>query len=74
MAISASYNAGPEVDQALIQIVNDPGAKEDLKMAAASQLRGRGADLDASTEQIVTKIIGPAYGGGSYMGYEGYME
>jgi HEAT repeat protein len=77
-AISSSYNAGPEVDQALMQIVNDPGAKADMKQLAANQLRGRGTDLDDATEQAVTKLAGPAnvYGGYGYGGYYrgGYIE
>ena len=59
-AIQRSYNGGPEVDQALTQIVNDPSAKDELKAAAANQLRGRGTDLDDATEQTVTKLAGPA--------------
>ena len=34
-AIQSSYNGGPEVDQALTQIVNDPSAKDELKATAA---------------------------------------
>ncbi|HSK00032.1 MAG TPA: HEAT repeat domain-containing protein [Kofleriaceae bacterium] len=73
MAITASYNAGPEVDQVLVQIVNDPGANEELKLAAAGQLRGRGADLDDATEKTVARLAGPAYGGYGYGGMD-YLE
>jgi len=69
MAINASYNAGPEVDQVLVQIVRDPSAAEELKLVAAGQLRGRGADLDGATEQVITRLVGPAYGGAGYAGY-----
>lgn len=70
-AINSSYNGGAEVDQSLTQLVSDPNAKDDLKTAAALQLRSRGADLDERTEQLVTKLAGPAGGYGGY-GYGGY--
>ena len=60
MAISSSYNGGPEVDTTLTQIVNDPSATAELKAAAAGQLRNRGTDLDDATEQMVTKLAGAA--------------
>ena len=71
-AISSSYNGGPEVDQTLTQIINDASATEELRQAAAGQLRVRGADLDANTEQLVTKLAGPAYGGKNYGNYRRY--
>ena len=71
-AISSSYNGGPEVDQTLTQIINDASATEELRQAAAGQLRVRGADLDANTEQLVTKLAGPAYGGEGYGNYRRY--
>jgi HEAT repeat protein len=73
-AIQSSYNGGAEVDQSLTQILNDPNAKDELKAAAASQLRSRGTDLDERTEQLVTKLAGPAgeYGGYGYGGGYGY--
>jgi HEAT repeat protein len=78
-AIASSYNGGPEVDQALLQIVNDPSASEELKASAAGQLRVRGTDLDDRTEQVVTKLAGPGsefggygYGGYGYRGYSPY--
>jgi HEAT repeat protein len=75
MAVRAASNGGVEVDRALVQIVNDPGAKEDLRMMAANQLRSRGADLDATTEKTVTQLAGSPYGGRGYMAeYEGYYE
>ena len=49
-AIANAYNGGPEVDQTLTQLVNDPSTAENLKAAAASQLRQRGTDLDRRTE------------------------
>jgi hypothetical protein len=69
-AIGSSYNGGPEVDRALTGIVNDPNANPELRATAAGQLRNRGAELDAATEQVVTKLAGPAaaYGGMSYGG------
>jgi HEAT repeat protein len=69
-AISASYNAGPEVDRTLIGIVNNPNANADLRSTAASQLRNRGGELDAGTERIVTELAGPpgGYGGAGYGG------
>lgn len=69
MAINAAYNGGPEVDQALTSIVNDPNAKAEARNAAAYQLRNRGSDLDDATEQKVTELAGPAYGGYGYAGY-----
>jgi HEAT repeat protein len=70
-AINSSYNGGAEVDQSLTQILSDPNAKDDLKASAAVQLRSRGTDLDERTEQLVTKLAGPAgqYGGYGYGGY-----
>ncbi|HEX2690527.1 MAG TPA: hypothetical protein VHN14_28120, partial [Kofleriaceae bacterium] len=53
----------------LTGIVNDPNASAELRATAAGQLRNRGAELDATTEQLVTKLAGPAaYGGGGYGG------
>jgi HEAT repeat protein len=73
-AITSSYNGGAEVDQSLTSIVNDPSAKDDLKAAAAYQLRSRGTDLDERTEQAVTKLAGApgGYGGYGYGGGYGY--
>ncbi|MBA2544214.1 MAG: hypothetical protein H0V17_31510, partial [Deltaproteobacteria bacterium] len=50
-----------------------PSVKDELRMSAAGQLRGRGTDLDDATEERVTKLAGPrgAYGG---YGYGGYMH
>jgi HEAT repeat protein len=68
MAIGASGNAGPEVDQVLIRMINDPGADGGLKAVAAGQLRNRGAQLDPATEQAVEQLAGPRYGGQGYGG------
>jgi HEAT repeat protein len=70
MAVSMSYNGGPEVDQALTQIVDDPSAEANLRQIAANQLRGRGAELDDATEKQVAALAGPArmYGGYGYGG------
>ncbi len=68
MAIQAATRGGPEVDQALIRLVNDPGASADLRAAAAGQLRDRGAHLDDATEQTVTGLAGP--GGVVYLDIE----
>jgi HEAT repeat protein len=65
-AVQAAQHGGPEIDQALTRIVNDPRAAPELRSAAAGQLRGRGTDLDDATEQVVTQLAGPAYGGGMY--------
>ena len=67
-AVHASYNGGPEVDQALIALVNDPGTKPELRATAAGQLRGRGAELDPATDKKVTELAGSrdAYGGYGY--------
>jgi hypothetical protein len=75
-AINASYNGGPEVDQALTGIVNDPGASAELRAAAAGQLRNRGARLDAATEQVVTRFAGAAgeEGGARYGGGRIYVK
>ncbi len=77
VAISSAYSGGAEIDRALLSIVNDSGADDALRRAAAGQLRGRGTDLDDSTEQVVTKLAGPApeYGGYGYGGgYGAYDE
>jgi HEAT repeat protein len=73
-AIGSSYNAGPEVDRALTQMIDDASVKDDLKAYAATQLRSRGVDLDERTEQLVTKLVGTAdqYGGYGYGGYARY--
>jgi HEAT repeat protein len=77
-AIQSSYNGGAEVDQSLEQLVNDPGTPDNLRAMAAGQLRQRGTDLDATTEQAVTKLAGPLpeYGGAGYGSYhaEDYLE
>jgi len=67
-AISASYNGGPEVDQVLTGIVNDPNANAELRATAAGQLRNRGASLDDATERAVNTLAGPSYGGAAYGG------
>jgi HEAT repeat protein len=69
-AIYSSYNGGPEVDQALSSVVNDPNAAPDLRNAAASQLRARQVELDSSTERNVAQLVGAA---GGY-GYGGRYE
>ncbi|HEY5921069.1 MAG TPA: hypothetical protein VIV11_05330, partial [Kofleriaceae bacterium] len=58
-------------DTSLTQLINDPSVSDELKATAAGQLRVRGTDLDARTEQLVTKLAGPAGGYGGY-GYGGY--
>ena len=70
VAIASGYNGGAEVDQTLISIVNDPAVADDLKIAAAGQLRARLTDLDEATDQVVTKMAGSAaiYGGYGYGG------
>lgn len=69
-AITAAHSGGPEVDQALTQIVNDGDVAAELKQAAARTLRARGGELDPATEQVVTKLAGSreAYGGYGYGG------
>ncbi len=71
-AIGSAYNGGPEVDQTLIGLLNDPSTKDELRGVIAMQLRGRGTDLDDATEDKVTKLAGPrgAYGGYGYGGYD----
>ena len=72
MAIAMSYNGGPEIDQTLSQIVDDPSGNEQLRMMAANQLRGRGTELDDNTEKAVAALAGPSrYGGAGYGGYSG---
>ncbi len=68
-AVYSSYNGGPEVDTALQQILNDGRATDQMKMAAASQLRTRGTDLDDAMEKKVTALVGQSYGGYGYGGY-----
>jgi hypothetical protein len=74
-AIYSSYNAGPEVDTVLTQIISDPNANEQMKVAAASQLRSRGTDVDDATDKKINDIVG-AGGGYGYGGYmrEGYVD
>jgi hypothetical protein len=67
-AVYSSYNGGPEVDTALQQIMNDPSTNEQMKMAAAGQLRTRGTDLDDAMEKKVTALVGQT-GGYGYGGY-----
>ncbi len=69
-AISNAYNGGPEVDQTLIGILNDPSTKDEIRNVVALQLRGRGTELDDAAEAQVTKLAGPrgAYGGYGYGG------
>ena len=47
-----------------------------MRLAAASQLRSRGVELDESQEAAVTELLGapayPAYGGMRYGGHAGY--
>ena len=76
-AIGSAYNGGPEVDQTLVSILNDPSTKDEMKNVVAMQLRGRGSELDDATETQVTKLAGPrgAYGGYGYAGeYYGGIE
>jgi hypothetical protein len=68
-AISASYNGGEAVETSLASLVKDPGVAQNLKVLAANQLRNRGADLDPTTEQLVTKLAGSSYGGDGYGHY-----
>ena len=69
-AINNAYNGGPEVDQTLIGILNDPSTKDEIRNVVAIQLRGRGTELDDAAEAQVTKLAGPrgAYGGYGYGG------
>jgi HEAT repeat protein len=68
-AIGSSYNGGPEVDQALSSLVNDPSAQQNMRQMAANQLRSRGAEIDDNTEKRITELVGAAYGGAGYGGY-----
>ena len=54
----------------LTQLVNDASLGDDLKATAAAQLRMPGVELDARTQEIVTKLAGPPEGYGGY-GYGG---
>jgi HEAT repeat protein len=67
-AIGASYNAGPDVDAALVRMLNNASASQSLRLAAANQLRSRSTDLDEATEKRVTELAGPSemYGGYGY--------
>jgi HEAT repeat protein len=69
-AIYASYNGGEEVDKAMLDVLRDTGASQSIKYAAASQLRSRGTDMDATTQATVDKLLGPdaGYGGYAYGG------
>lgn len=49
--------------------MNDGNASDQLKMAAAGQLRTRGTDLDPAMEEKVTALVGQSYGGYGYGGY-----
>ncbi|HMG52082.1 MAG TPA: HEAT repeat domain-containing protein, partial [Kofleriaceae bacterium] len=65
-AIGSSYNGGPEVDRALIGLVNDAGSNPEIRQFAARALRNRGADLDPATEQALIQLTGAAGGGAGY--------
>jgi HEAT repeat protein len=74
-AISSSFGGGAEVDAALVRMLS-AGSSQGLRLAAASQLRNRGTDLDEATEKRVTELAGPSemyggygYGGGNYYRY-----
>jgi HEAT repeat protein len=77
-AIYASYNGGEEIDHALANVLNDTGASQNVRYAAASQLRSRGSEMDANTQAAIEKLLGPdaGYGGYAYGGYYGnrYMD
>ena len=70
MKFETARHCGPEVDQNLEQIVNDPASNPQLRAAAASQLRTRGTELDPNTDKTVTELAGSAaqYGGYGYGG------
>jgi HEAT repeat protein len=73
-AIYASYNGGEEVDRALRTLLANASADQSLRVAAASQLRSRGADMDDATEKAVEKLLGsPDMGYGGY-GYGRYID
>jgi HEAT repeat protein len=65
-AIGSSYNGGPEVDHALVAIVNDPSSNGDIRQFAARALRNRGTEVDPATDRVLTELSGPATGGAGY--------
>jgi HEAT repeat protein len=56
-AIGASYNAGREVDQALIAALSSEHAQ--VRTTAAYQLRGRGGRMSPTVQQLIDAQIGP---------------
>jgi HEAT repeat protein len=52
-AIESADNAGPEVDPALVRIVEDGNASQDLRRSAAMMLLRRGTELDATAQGVV---------------------
>ncbi len=65
-AIYASYSGGREIDRALIAALSS--SDQQVRSAAASQLRSRGSKLDGSAKKKVDDLLGPdgslAYRGG----------
>lgn len=57
-AISAASRGGSEVDPQLIRLINDQNAEEEVRRAAAVQLRDRGATVDSSTEAAIDRLAG----------------
>ena len=59
-AISVSYSGGPEVDQALVAMINDPAANATLRAAAARRMYYRASELDPATRQSIAALLGNA--------------
>ncbi|HEU5061457.1 MAG TPA: HEAT repeat domain-containing protein, partial [Kofleriaceae bacterium] len=56
-AIYASYSGGRDVDRALVAALSS--TDQQIRQAAASQLRSRGSRLDGSARKKVDDILGP---------------
>ena len=73
-AISASSQVGPEVESQLIRIINDSGVDEQVKVAAAAQLRDRRSTLDPSTQAVVERLAGAPEMSEADLGSVGILE
>jgi hypothetical protein len=56
-AIYASYSGGRDIDRALVAALSS--ADQQIRSAAASQLRSRGSKLDGPAKTKVDDILGP---------------
>jgi HEAT repeat protein len=79
-ALYGAYNAGPEVDSALVDLAEDPGAEMYLRTQALQTLTTRGVDTSSSALEELRKQAGiggmgyGGFGGGRYYPQDMYFE